>query len=188
MAYSENLRQRVRQYVSNGGSKAQASRLFGVSRTAIYRWLNDKSPRKKPGCTKPDKLDDQALLEEVRRYPNKLLRERAEDFSMRINGIWAALKRLGIKKKAEICRTLSWEAYRLKVKQSGSDSLVYVDESGLTHESDRPHGWGAKGQRVDGDGSGKRFSPLLFSGTCTTALFNRWLEQKQFSPQHYLTI
>ena len=23
----------------------------------------------------------------------------------------------------------------------------------------------------------KRFSPLLFSGTCTTALFNRWLEQ-----------
>ena len=78
------------------------------------------------------------------------------------------------------------------MKQSGSDSLVYVDESGLTHESDRPHGWGAKGQRVYGDGSGKRlsrtslllaqcglkrFSPLLFSGTCTMALFNRWLEQ-----------
>ena len=72
------------------------------------------------------------------------------------------------------------------MKQSGSDSLVYVDESY------RPHGWGAKGQRVYGDCSGKRlsrtslllaqcgvkrFSPLLFSGTCTTALFNRWLEQ-----------
>ena len=56
----------------------------------------------------------------------------------------------------------------------------------------RPHGWGAKGQRVYGDCSGKRlsrtslllapcglkrFSPLLFSGTCTTALFNWWLEK-----------
>jgi transposase len=47
-------------------------------------------------------LDEQALLEDVRRYPDKLLRERAEDFSMSINGIWVALKRLGIKKNAEI--------------------------------------------------------------------------------------
>ena len=102
MAYSEDLRQRVRQYVANGGSKAEASRLFDVSRTAIYRWLNNDSPSKKPGRTKPDKLDEQALLQDVRRYPDKLLRERAEDFSMSINGIWVALKRLGIKKNAEI--------------------------------------------------------------------------------------
>ena len=102
MAYSEDLRQRVRQYVANGGSKAEASRLFDVSRTAIYRWLTNDSPRKKPGRTKPDKLDEQALLEDVRRYPDKLLRERAEDFSMSINGIWVALRRLGIKKNAEI--------------------------------------------------------------------------------------
>ena len=107
MAYSEDLRQRVRKYVANGGSKAEASRLFDVSRTAIYRWLNDESPSKKPGRTKPDKLDEQALLEDVRRYPDKLLRERAEAFSMSINGIWIALKRLGIKKNAEIQRTLS---------------------------------------------------------------------------------
>ena len=102
MAYSEDLRQRVRQYVANGGSKAEASRLFDVSRTAIYRWLNNDSPRKNPGRTKPDKLDEQALLEDVRHYPDKLLRERAADFSMSINGIWVALKRLGIKKNAEI--------------------------------------------------------------------------------------
>ena len=98
MAYSEDLRQRVRQYVANGGSKVEASRLFDVSRTAIYRWLNNNSPGKKPGRTKPDKLDEQALLEDVRRYSDKLLRERAKDFSMSINGIWVALKRLGIKK------------------------------------------------------------------------------------------
>ena len=99
MAYSEDLRQRVRQYVANGGSKTEASRLFDVSRTAIYRWLSNDSPRKKPGRTKPEELDEQALLEDVRRYPDQLLRERAEDFSMSIHGIWVALKRLGIKKR-----------------------------------------------------------------------------------------
>ena len=64
--------------------------------------MTTTSPRGKPGRTKPDKLDEQALLEDVRRYPDKLLRERAEDFSMSINGIWVALKRLGIKKNAKI--------------------------------------------------------------------------------------
>ena len=78
------------------------------------------------------------------------------------------------------------------MKRSGSRSIVYLDESGFNSVVYRPHGWGAKGQRVYGDCSGKRlsrtsvllaqcgltrFSPLLFSGTCTTALFNRWLEQ-----------
>ena len=78
------------------------------------------------------------------------------------------------------------------MKRSGSDSIVYLDESGFNSGVYRPHGWGAKGQRVYGDCSGKRlsrtslllaqcglkrFSPLLFSGTGTTALFKRWLEQ-----------
>ena len=97
--YSEHLRQRVRQYVANGGSKAEASRLFDISRKTIDRWLNNDSPREKPGRTKPDTLDKQALLEDVRSYPDKLLCERAEDFSMSINGIWVALKCLGIKKR-----------------------------------------------------------------------------------------
>ena len=48
---------------------------------------------------RPAVLFEQVLLEDVRRYPDKLLRERAEDFSMSINGIWVALKRLGIKKE-----------------------------------------------------------------------------------------
>jgi len=100
MAYSEDLRQRVRYYVAHGGSKVDASRRFGVSRTTIYSWLTDLSPRKKPGRTGPDKLNEQALLNDVRAYPDKLLRERAEEFGMSINGIWSALKRLGIKKNS----------------------------------------------------------------------------------------
>ena len=70
--------------------------------------------------------------------------------------------------------------------------MVYWDESGFNSGVQRPDGWSARGQRVYGDSSGKRlsrtslllaqcglkrFSSLLFSGTCTRALFNRWLEQ-----------
>ena len=73
-----------------------------MSRTAIYRGLNDDRPRKKP-----DQLNEPALLEDVRRDPDKRLRERAKDFSMSIHGIWVALRRLGIKKNTEICRALS---------------------------------------------------------------------------------
>jgi len=43
----------------------------------IYQWLNDESPRRKPGRAQLDKLDEQALLEDVRCYPDKLLREQA---------------------------------------------------------------------------------------------------------------
>ena len=43
---------------------------------------------------------------------------------------------------------------REKVKQSSSDSIVYLDESGFNRGVYRPHGWGSKGQRVYGDCSG----------------------------------
>lgn len=99
MSYSEDLRQRVRKYVAEGGSPTEASRLFGVGRTTIWRWLNNPEPARKPGRTGPDKLDEQKLREDIRRYPDKLLRERAAEFDMSINGIWAAMKRMGYQKK-----------------------------------------------------------------------------------------
>jgi len=36
MSYSENLRQRVRNYTANGGGPTEVSLLFGVGRTTIY--------------------------------------------------------------------------------------------------------------------------------------------------------
>jgi transposase len=102
MAYSEDLRDRVRKYVTSGGSVTEARQIFGVGRTTIYAWLNNLEPRKKPGRTKPDKIDEEALRQDVMHYPDKLLRERAETFNMSINGIWVAMKRLHIKKNAKI--------------------------------------------------------------------------------------
>ena len=102
MAYSEDLRQRVRNYIADGGGPTEASMLFGVSRTTIYYWLKDSSPAKKPGRQSPDKIDTATLLHDVRKHPDKLLKERAELFGVTTSGICRALKRLGIKKNTEI--------------------------------------------------------------------------------------
>jgi len=102
MAYSEDLRQRVRNYIADGGGPTEASILFGVGRTTIYYWVKDNSPAKKGGRRGPDKIDTPRLLEDVRNYPDKLLRERAELFDVTAAGICRALKRLGIKKNTKI--------------------------------------------------------------------------------------
>ena len=99
MSYSVDLRERVVEYVSNGGSKVEASRLFAIGRGTIYRWLSagDLSPR--PAKTRKRKLDKAALAAHVRDYPDWVLRERAEHFGVRINSIWTALQKLRITKK-----------------------------------------------------------------------------------------
>ena len=102
MAYSEDLRKRVRAYIAAGGKQSEACKLFGICRDTIYRWVNDPTAAQTPGPKGPRKLDEQALLEDVRLYPDKLLRERAQDFNMSINGIWVALKRLEVKKNTRI--------------------------------------------------------------------------------------
>ena len=64
MSYSEDLRRRVVDYVHQGGSKAEAARLFKVSRGRVYAWLSlppDQLAARKPGPTGPRKPDLQQL-------------------------------------------------------------------------------------------------------------------------------
>jgi putative transposase len=80
------------------------------------------------------------------------------------------------------------ERYRRRGK-----ALVYVDESGCAPTATRSYAYAAKGQRVYGLCSGQQrprtsliaarmgqtvIAPLLFDGTCNTALFNAWLEKE----------
>jgi len=77
------------------------------------------------------------------------------------------------------------------MKHHGSQSIVYIDESGFEDECFRDSAWAAKGKKVYGDRSGKRksrtslllaqtglkrFAPFLFDGTCNTAVFNTWVK------------
>ena len=68
MRYSIDLRKRVLDFVEAGGSKAEASRRFSVSRTIIYEWLDASNPftYEKPGPV------DRAPLT-LRRYENMLV-------------------------------------------------------------------------------------------------------------------
>lgn len=80
------------------------------------------------------------------------------------------------------------ERYRRRGKE-----FVYVDESGFAPAVTRRYAYAPKGQRVYGLCSGQRRprtsllaaridqslqAPLLFAGSCNTALFNAWLAQE----------
>ncbi|WP_442918258.1 IS630 transposase-related protein, partial [Magnetococcus sp. PR-3] len=43
MSYDIELRQRVIDFVESGGKKAEAARIFQVSRATIYNWLSRDS-------------------------------------------------------------------------------------------------------------------------------------------------
>lgn len=72
-----------------------------------------------------------------------------------------------------------------------TDTIVYIDESGIDKFISREYGWGLKGQKVIGEVSGKRYAresfiagqlqqkilaPFCYTGTCDSRLFNFWLE------------
>lgn len=81
---------------------------------------------------------------------------------------------------------------RKLVKKQGSGSLVYVDETGFDQNDYRPYGWADKGKTIHGERRGnrtqrtslllaqcgnERLAPMLFEGTCTSDLFNDWLDK-----------
>lgn len=99
MSYSVDMRKRVVAYVTSGGSKCEASRIFGIGRDTLYRWLSmdDLSPR--PAKTRHRVIDKERLMAHVRAHPDALLRERALEFGVTPSGLWRAMRRLGLRKK-----------------------------------------------------------------------------------------
>ena len=94
MAYNIDLRERVVNFVKNGGSKAQAARKYEVSRWCVYDWCkrSDLAPVKVKRRSR--KLDWEALIKHVLEYSDALLRERAAFFGVNINAIRYALKQM----------------------------------------------------------------------------------------------
>lgn len=99
MTYSLDLRERVCNYVHNGGLLSEASRLFNVDRKSIYNWLRRETLAASPHGPRRRKIDKTALAAHVRDFPDALLRERAAHFDVSIPSVWAALKQLNITKK-----------------------------------------------------------------------------------------
>lgn len=65
------------EFVTDGGSKAEASRQYKVSLWCVNDWCKqeDLTPQVQQGRKR--KLDWQALLRHIQEYPDALIRERA---------------------------------------------------------------------------------------------------------------
>lgn len=99
MPYSLDLRQRVIDFIENGGAITQASKLYKIGRATIYRWLNRENLAPTKVTRRQRKLDWQALAEDVRSNPEARLVDRAQKFGVSINAIHYALKTMKITRK-----------------------------------------------------------------------------------------
>ena len=97
MSYSLDLRHRVVDFVKNGGSKAEASRVYKISEWCVYDWCKRiKLEPKQPSQRRKRKLNWEALRIHVQEHPEALLRERAEHFGVNINAIWYAGNKMNL--------------------------------------------------------------------------------------------
>ena len=102
MTYSADFRAQVIKSVEQQGmSIRQACAFYDISKATLQNWLKGPSiklTRNKP----PSKIPSEALLKDVKQYPDDYMYERAQRFGCSKSGIEAALKRLGISQKKDL--------------------------------------------------------------------------------------
>ncbi len=100
MAYSTDLRQKALAYIEGGGSQVEAGRIFGVTTRTLLNWINRKKAGRLAAATtrkrKPYKIDGDKLKHYIEKHPDSYLREIAAVFSVSVNAICKAYKRLKI--------------------------------------------------------------------------------------------
>ncbi len=101
MRCSSDLRKRVLGFVADGGRKADAASRFQVGIASVYRWLKaeDGLAYRRPGPRGPRRIDGEALRAQVKAHPDWTLQQRARALGVSRNGVWCALRRLGIRRK-----------------------------------------------------------------------------------------
>ena len=103
-AYSLDLREKVIAFINQGGSKRQASKIFGVGEDTIYRWIRREKQGKlapKKRVKYPQKVDCEELLCYVKEPPDHTLKEIAIALKLGIKTVWKWLKRLNITRKKD---------------------------------------------------------------------------------------
>jgi transposase len=96
MAYSLDFRKRVMKVKeSRRLTFEQTAEQFGVGMRTLFRWQNRIEPkmtRNKPAT----KIDMEKLAEDVRKYPDAYLSERANRLKASVTGVFYAIRRLNI--------------------------------------------------------------------------------------------
>ena len=203
MSYSVDLRKKVIKYIEEGRGITKAAKTFDVGRATIYRWL--KRPQLEASKVKRRyrKLDWERLEKEVEEHPDTPLVDRAKKFGVNPSSMCYAMKQLKItRKKKELRykersreeRIKYFRALRELIKIYGSESLVFIDESGFEEIGSRRYGWSKRGKKIYGEKSGKRvmrenlvagrrkkkkdlIAPMLLTGSLNAVGFEGWLSK-----------
>ena len=101
MSYPLIMRERVLRFIANGGSKIDASRVFGVGRATIFLWVKQGSGSlaAKPGPKSSHKLDRAKLAQLIQHNPDMMLKELAQELCVSINAVFHSLKVMGYTRK-----------------------------------------------------------------------------------------
>jgi len=106
MSYSIDLKKRVLAFIEEGHSKVEASKLFHVSKRAIFLWIKEKKEqgdlKLKLHDRKPYKIDDEKLMAYLEKNPDHYLKEIAASFHVSISAIFYALRRLKMTDKKSV--------------------------------------------------------------------------------------
>ena len=101
--YSEDFRLKVLDYISSGHGKADASRVFKISRQTIYSWLEIQASTGGVAIQRkskaPSKIQAEVLEAYIDKNPDAYLYEIGKEFDVSASGVLRALKRLKISRK-----------------------------------------------------------------------------------------
>lgn len=101
MTYSIDFRKQVLRSIKDGMTIRAAASFYGLSTSTIHSWQQNLTPKTTRNKA-PTKIPDDALLEDVKRYPDAYNYERARRLNCSSTGIFNALKRLGISQKKDL--------------------------------------------------------------------------------------
>ena len=73
MPYSLDFRQKVINFVENGGTITKAAHTFGIGRASIYRWLSRPTLEATKVKSRQRKLDWKELEKDVKQNPESII-------------------------------------------------------------------------------------------------------------------
>ena len=116
MTYSLDYRKQVLKSLDEGMTFAGAAEFYNLSPTTIQNWkrrVQSKATRQ----TKPYKIPDDVLLNDVKEHPDDYQYERARRLNCSKTGIYHALKRLGISQKKDLRTSKSLSDQKSDISQ-----------------------------------------------------------------------
>ena len=105
MRYSSDLREKVINYIEEGGLVERAAKKFEVGVSTIYKWRakgDDYKEYRKPGPKQRRKIDIEKLQQEIDSHPDRQQKEHAETFGVNKSTICRAMKSLKVSRKKNV--------------------------------------------------------------------------------------